>query len=306
MPYLTPQRFREMGFGIDISELDDVELASLCAQASAVVDSYCNVPRIPQKHDFLGGTITGEKHTWRMPFGPFDVGQRRVYLFHKPITSVTQFRIYVTNTQYVEIAPTELMINETEGYFEVVSLVITSSGLFNALIIPNVGLATPIASTSYTYGWDFTVTDEELTCSDGQTWRAQNQFWFTDVARAPVVKKNGVAQSSGYTVDSTEGTVVFDTNLLATDRVTVSYHHKLPSDIQFGTGHIVAYLHGEAELHARGLAHLSSLRVAEVEMKTQTLAHRAEVKSLSQNLDILVPEAALLLGGYAADYLTVR
>lgn len=304
MSYLTPQRFREMGFGIDISELDDAELASLIAQASSVVDTYCNVPRIPQKHDFRGGTITGEQHAWRYPTTPFEVGQRRYYPYHWPILSITQFRIYVTNTQYVEIAPTELMINNTERYAEVVSLAITSSGLFNALIVPNVGLATPIAKCSYTYGWDFLVENEDLVCTDGQTWRAQNQYWFTDTDRAPVIKKNGAVQTTGYTVDATEGTVVFDANLLATDSVTATYHHKLPADLQFGTGHIVAHLHGQAELHSRGMAHLTKLRVAEIEMERDL--PRSMPMSLTQNLDILVPEAALLLGSYRADHITVR
>jgi hypothetical protein len=292
-----------MGFGIDISELDDAEVSSLIAQASSVVDAYCNVPRIPQKHDFRGGTITGEQHAWRYPTNPFEIGQRRYYPFHWPVVSISQFRIYVTNTQYVEIAPTELMINNTERYFEVVSLAITSSGLFNALIVPNVGLATPIARCSYTYGWDFTVTDEELSCSDGQTWRAQNQFWFTDTDRAPVIKKNGAVQSSGYTVNANEGSVVFADNLVATDSVTATYHHKLPSDLQYGTGHIVAYLHGQAELHSRGMAHLNRLRVAEVEMTRQNLPATG---SLAENLDILIPEASLLLSSYRTDFLTVR
>lgn len=307
--YLTPARFREMGFGIDVSELDDNEIQSLATQASAIVDAYCNVPRIPQKHDFRGGSITDEAHTWRMPWGPFDVGQRRMYLYHWPIIAISSFRIYVTNTQYVEIAPTELMVNNTERYFEVVSLAITSSGLFNALIIPNVGLATPLAKTSYTYGWDFTCTDETLICTDGQTWRAQNQFWHTDASRTPVIKKNGVVVSNTpvvqYTVDAVEGTVVFTENLLASDTVTATYHHKLPWEIQYGTGHVMAHLHGQAEFHARGMAHLRRLRVAEVEMETQA-DHGRSVKSLTENLDILIPEAALLLGGFRADNLTVR
>lgn len=301
--YLTPQRFREMGFGIDVSELDDAELQALAVGASAVVDAYCNVPRLPQKHDFRGGTITGEQHQWRIPWGPTDIGQRRMYLFHGPIQTVTRFRIYVTNTQYLEILPSELMINQTERYFEVVSLAITSQGLFNALIIPNVGLATPVAKTDYTYGWDFTVVDENMVCSDGQTWRAQNQWWFTDTDRAPVIKKNGAVQSSGYTVDANEGTVVFTDNLLATDTVTATYHHKLPWEVQFGTGHIMAYLHGQAELHARGMAHLNRLKVAEVEMSRATPTN---MDSLAQMLNTLVPEAALLLGAYAADNLAVR
>lgn len=304
MPYLTPQRFREMGFGIDISELDDTELAALIAQATAVVNSYCNVPRMPQMHDFRGGVITGEQHVWRVPYGPFEMGQRKYYPFHWPILEVLDFKIKVTNTQWVSIAPEHVIINNSARYWEVVSLALTGVGLFNALIIPNVGLADPIGESSYRYGWDFTVEDEDLTCSDGQTWRAQNQYWFTDDARKPVVKKNGVVVDSGFTVDATEGTVVFDQNLLATDTVTATYHHRLPSDIQFGTGHIVAHLHGEAELHARGMAHLTRLRVAEVDMEKDL--RRSVPKSLVDNLDTLVPEAALLLGAYRNDHITVR
>jgi len=293
-----------MGFGIDTSELDNTELLSLVNQATTVVNAYCNVPRIPQMHDFRGGTITNETHTWRYPVNSLDIGQRREYLFHWPILAISNFRIYVTNTQYIEIAPTELMINNTERYFEIVSLAITSFGLFNALIVPNVYLASPLAKTSYTYGWDFTSTDEYLSCTDGQTWRAQNQFWFTDTGREPVIKKNGAVVTTGFTVDAAEGTVVFTDNLLATDTVSATYHHKLPTDIQYGTAHIVAYLHGQSELQARGMAHLTKLRVAEVEMEKDL--RRGGAKGLVENLNMLVPEAALLLGGYAADHLTVR
>jgi len=302
--YITPQRFREMGYGIDISELDDTELLSLCKQASAVVDAYCNVPRIPQKHDFRGGTITQETHTWGYPQTPFDIGRRRQYLFHYPILAIQQFRIYVTNTQYINIAPTELMINPTERYFEVVSLAMTGAGLFNALIIPNVALAVPLAKTSYTYGWDFTETDEEMTCADGQTWRAQNQFWHVDTGREPVIKVNGTVVTTGYTVDANEGAVVFNENLLATDTATATYHYKLPSDIQYGTGHIVAHLHGQAELQSRGMAHLTRLRVAEVDMERDL--RRSFPTSLIAGLDNEVPEAALLLGAYRADNITIR
>lgn len=304
MAYLTPQRFRDMGLGIDISELNDAELRSLIAQATTIVNAYCNVPRIPQPHDFKGGVITNERHVWRYPVTPFEIGQRRFYPFHWPIISVESFRIYVTNTQYVQIQPTELMINNTDRYFEVVSLALTSTGLFNALIIPNVGLATPVAATDYTYGWDVLETDEYLDCTDGQTWRAQNQFWFTDSPRAPVIKKNGSIVTTAFTLDPTEGTVVFDAQLAASDEVSATYHHKLPSDIQFGTGHIAAYLHGQAELHSRGMAHLTKLRVAEVEMERDL--PRVMPANVIQNLDVLIPEAAIFLSSFRDDHMTVR
>jgi hypothetical protein len=305
--YLTPARFREMGFGIDISELDDAELAALIAQATSVVDAYCNVPRIPQKHDFRGGVIKKEQHSWAMPEHSMDYGQRRMYPFHWPILQITDFKIYVTNSQYVEIAPSELFINNSERWFEIVSYAVTSIGMFGALIVPNIGLATPVAKVGYTYGWSLYSADEYLIAGDGQTWRSQNQFWHStdDVegdARTPVIRKNGVVESSGFTIDYTEGTIVFDDNLSATDTVSADYYYKLPNELQYGTGHIVAHLHGQAELHARGMAHLTQLKVAEVEMRRDTPGG----KSLSENLDILIPEAALLLSGFKADNMTVR
>jgi len=300
--YLTPQRFRTMGFGIDISELDDAELQSLIAQATMVVDAYCNVPRLPQRHDFRGGAITGEQHAWRYPQTPFEIGQRRYYPWHWPIVSIEKFRIYVTNTQYVEIAPTELMINNSERYLEVVSLAITSSGLFNALIVPNVGLATPIAKCDYTYGWDFEESAELLMNTDGQTYRAQNQYWRT--TPAPEIKKNGTAITTGFAVDLDEGAVIFDAQLAASDTITASYHHKLPPEIQYGCGYIVAYLHGKAELQARGMGGLTLLKVAEVTLERDL--PRGMPANLMQNLDILVPEAALLLGAFRDDNFTVR
>ena len=217
--YLTTARFREMGFGVDVTEINDRELSALIAQASSVVDAYCNVPRIPQKHDFRGGSITGEQHSWKMPEHSLDYGQRRMYPFHWPILQINQFRIYVTNSQYVEIAPSELFINNSERWFEIVSYAVTSIGMFGAMIVPNIGLATPVAKVDYDYGWDFTVTDEPLTHSDGQTWRAQNQYWHStaDVegnSRAPVIKKNGSTISTGFTIDYDEGTIVLDDNRL--------------------------------------------------------------------------------------------
>lgn len=304
--YLTPARFREMGFGIDVSEIEDETLTALLAQASATVDAYCNVPRIPQEHDFRGGTITKESHTWRLPETSLDYGQRRMYPYHWPILQINDFKIYVTNTQYVEIDPTELFINNSERWFEIVSYAVTHVGTFGAFIVPNIGLATPVAKVGYDYGWDFLVTDETLTYSDGQTWRAQNQWWHStdDVdgdSRDPIVKKNGVVETTGFTIDHDEGTVVFDANLEATDVVKVTYHHKLPRGIQFGTGHIVAYLHGQAEIHARGMAHLTQLKVAEVTMRRDTMSG-----TLAENLDALVPEAAIQLSAYRQDFLTVR
>ena len=299
--YLTAAKFRTMAFGTDVSELSDLELESLCAQASMMVDVYCNASRIPQQHDFKGGAITGEEHSWRYPFGPFDIGQRRLYPYHWPILSIERFRIYVTRTQFVEIAPTELVINNTERFMEVVSLALTSSGLFNALIVPNVGLATPKCIVDYHYGWEnLSSTDEVILPTDARLWRAENQFWYA--TPAPEVKMDGTVQTTGYTVDLNEGTVVFDTEPDADAIVSVSYHYRLPREVMFATGRIAADLHGEAELAAKGMTHLNQIALGE--MKLVRTAPRAGFDA--SDLAVFSPQAARYLSAYRLDGITVR
>lgn len=298
--YLTPERYKTMGFGIDLTDVEDFELAALCQQASAIINAYCLVPRIPQVHDFKGGSITREQHAWRYPSTPFDIGQRRAWPYHWPILAVSQFRIKVTNTQYVEIAPTELFINNSDRYLEVVSLAITSSGLFNALIVPNVGLATPVVEIDYTYGWDFTATDEIVYATDGLLYRTANQFW----AATPtaVVKRNGTPITSGFALDSTEGTIVFDSPNAATDVISITYHYRLPAEIAQAAGFIVTHLHGEAELRAKGMENVRRLTVAEV-----TIERASEPSNINaQNLSYYAPEASALLATYRFDHVTAR
>lgn len=297
--YVTAQKWRTMAFGTDASELDDLELEALCQQASLMVDTHCNVPRIPQYHDFKGGTITGEQHHWRYPFGDFDIGQRRVYPYHWPIKTVGRLRIYVTRTQYVEIASADMVINNQERYIEVVSLALTSSGLFNALIVPNVGLATPIAYVDYTYGWDFGVVGEILLATDAALWRAENQFW--DTTPTPVVYVNGSAQTRDYSVDYTEGTVAFSAMPAVGAVVTVDYHHRLPREIMYGAGWVVADLHGEAELHAKGMAHLNQIKLGELTI-TRT-APRAAVDG--SDLASFSPRASSYLASFKNDHIAV-
>jgi len=312
--YLSPARFKKMGFGIDVSELDDDALAALSAQATVWVNAYCLVPRLPQMHDFRGGTVVGEQHSWRYPETPFDVGQRKAYPFHWPIKRISQFRIYVTNTQYVNIAPTELFLNNSLRYMEVVSLAITSSGLYNALIIPNIGLATPVVRLGYDYGWDLYESGEMLQPYDGQTWGAQNQWWYSDyeandvygekVGGPPVITVNGSVVTTGFTVNYDEGTVVFDVEPAAGTIVQAAYHYKLPGDIQYAAGHIMAWLHTEAEQHSRGMAHLDSLEIGEVKMKRPRVFAPSEKNP--PDLETLIPEAAALLYTYRFDGVSVR
>jgi len=289
--YLTVERYRTMRYGSDLDH-DDIDLASVMERASSLVDAYCGVPMRPAKHDFRGGTIVEEEQRWRVPEAPYVNAQRRFYPFHGPVTSIQQFRIYITNTQYVEIAPSEFFINNTERYIELVSLALSAYGIFGSLVIPNLGLTTPVARVDYTYGWDFTSADEPLYSSDGQTFRSQNNWWKS--SPVPVVKVNGATQSSGYAVDYTEGAVVFEANPAESASITATYHYKLPPEIRDATGYIATHVLEESHVIARGLHGIERMTVAEV-----TIQKERTPGSAKQYIQNVAPEAALLLDDFS-------
>ena len=78
MLYLTPERFRTMGVGSDLDNIEEWELRSILQSASRSVDAYCNVPILPQRFIFRGGTMTDEDH--EMVYN-----SRRVRLRARPI-----------------------------------------------------------------------------------------------------------------------------------------------------------------------------------------------------------------------------
>ena len=289
--YVTPEKFRTMGFGLDLSEIEDFELASILDRAGGLAESYCGVSMIPVKHSFFGGEILAdnpEQHSWRIPENSFDIGQRRIYPYHWPIREVTLFRIYVTNTQYVEIAPSEIFINNTDRYIEVISLAFTGVGLFGA-ILPSLGLMKPVAKIAYTYGHSFAQPEERLYPTDARTYRALNQHWLA--SPAPVVEVNGVVQSSGFTVDRTEGTVIFDAPQAVGAVVTVAYSFALEPNVRDGVGALGAHLLGERELAAKAMSGLQSIKVGEVTIT------RATPKLTVDNIDTVCPPAASFLAG---------
>lgn len=254
--YLTPSRYRAAGYGIDIPD-DDAEVRAILNRASALIDAYCGVPLIPSRHSFSGGTITAEQHPWLLG-SPTWNGTRRIYPVHAPLKDVTSFVVKFTNLYQVEIQPENLYVNHMEGWAEVVSLAAVVSGMYPVGI--NFGLYTPVAEIGYTYGYEFPVVGEKLYAVDGRTYQGGRGFWEAD----PVIYLNGVEQTTGFTLDLTEGEVIFDDTLAADDIVTADYTYTLPDAIVEATGITATHLLGEAKLSAKGMTGLSSIKVAEV------------------------------------------
>jgi hypothetical protein len=264
-PYVTPDRFRTMGFGIDLDGIDEVELRSILGRSSDRVNQIASAPGLPQPHDFRGGAITDESHIWRMGDGISVPMQRSIFLWHTPIVSVQSLRIRLTNTQGITFSASELMVFPDS--VEIVSLAMTSVGMFGAYIVPEVGLDKPRVVASYTYGQLTPIVKQRLEPTDGRTFRAQDQWWDRS---SPVVVYDAAdaeVSSSDYTIDYDEGCIVFDDNQAADARYSASFVSKLPAGIATATGTLAAEKLGDREMRQRGMTGLRAIRVGEIALE---------------------------------------
>lgn len=284
MEYLTPAKLRRMGLGTAFST-DDVALTSLIRIASGLANRACAAPRA---HDFRGGTVLNEQHDWDVG-NDHIMGQRRIWPYHRPVKAVTRFQIRVTQggAGVVDFPTAQIYLNGQENYLELVSLSLTTASVYAAGLIPNIGLARPVAELDYTYGWADPITDEELATTSGNTdWFADEQFWSDD----PVtVKVAGVAVTSGFTVNRNEGSIHFVSPVVGGD-VTASFITRLPNAIAEATALIAADVAAQSRLNQAGLQGLSGLRVLEVEMRQSKSAGLSNVP--------INPAAAMLLEPY--------
>lgn len=285
LTYMTPERYRVAGKGIDLSGYEDVELASVLSNATTMVNAHCAVPRLPQLHSFAGGEIVGERHTWA--FGNEVMpSRRRFYPWHKPVREITGFRILLTEGQYIEIDPANLFINNSEGYVEVVALAM-GVGVFP--VVANLSLNQPVAEMDYTYGYSFQVQGETLYETDADIFRAQHQFW----SGTPTIYLNGSDETANFEVDAIEGTARTLNQLTATDVVTADYSYTLPDNIAAATAVIATDLLSESNLARKGMSGLLEIQVAEVRLRRPT-----PTALLTREQPPISREAITLLDGY--------
>lgn len=281
--YLTPNRYRLMALGIDLSAKSDAELGALIGSASAEVNRHCAAP---MGHDFRGGTVTREEHLWdvgnthRRPSG-------RLWPKHgmgiMEITTCSQIDIYTTKVNYVRFTPDNIFWNSRLGYVEPIAAPITTA-LFTS--IPPWLLTSPVAYIDYTYAREYTETDEQLYPLGGKTYQALNQFWTDD----PVTVKVDGATVTAYTLNRVEGQVIFTDVVDSGSEVTVSYTHKMDFAIAMATAIVVTDMLGYSNINASGLGGLSGIKVEEIELRQSS-------KAGYNNLD-LHPAAKKFLGSF--------
>ena len=289
MLYLTPNRYRTLGTGVDLSETDDAELRAILTNASLMANRAAHAPI---NYSFLGGTVVNEEHQWQTG-NVYKRPSGRLWPFNRPIREVSGVRINVTRTNYIDFADDQLFTQTDLGYTEPVAAPSTTA-LFTS--VPPWLLTSPVAYVNYTYGWQFDVVDEPMASYSGYL-QADNQFWFSE--EDVVLKKNGATVlAADYTVDYTEGTIVPDATWTDSDEFLVSYSYKLPPDVRTAVQLIATDLVAQHHIAAAGLIGLSGIKVEEVELRQSSKVNFA-VTPVS-------PAAQAYLGPYAAMFTSMR
>jgi len=295
-PYLTAKRFAATGgFGIDTSSLTTAQLRGTLQRATTTVNQWCNAAQVPQPFDFRGGAVTDEQHLFPIP-SPLipNPGSRRVFVYQRPLRTVTAFAIQFTTTYQITLdAASDIFINATEGWCEIIASQPTIIGY------PPIGywygLYQPIAKVSYTYGHQIAVTDDGCEGSSPTTFWASYGQW--DATAAIEVQVNGVVvDSADYSTNAADGSITFVTAPAVGAEVTASYTTTLPDAISQATGLIAVDQIARSRIAARGMIGLSNIKVAEISM---TMAQAGQGRYVTRN-GVSIPEsAAALLGAFA-------
>lgn len=143
--YVTADEYATAGEGVDLSVLEPGELERVLKRASLYAEGYIGYPLrlFPN---------VAEQHTWK---GPSERNRpmTRVYLNRMPIVELDVFRVRVSNTQYADFKPTDIVVNNGQAYIEVLSYAVASFTLIGA--VENLGLVANIVEVGYVSGFPF-------------------------------------------------------------------------------------------------------------------------------------------------------
>lgn len=262
MKYLTVEQYKRYGSGIQIGDATDMNLALMIGRAEAGIDGHMGF-------DLKRGGF--EPHQVMIQ-QPFEQRTRKSFgpNYFIPVRQVTRYRIQVSNIGtagagfFANISPNDCVINNDGGYIEIVPLQAVTYSLSPVLI--ELGLNPPIIEMDCEVGYYIPIFGETL-INDGnnQTYYATSGFWATTYDQAlatqpnqlpaipPVVYVNGVAQTSGYTVNAVEGSVTFTAMQTPTAIVTCDYTKTIPDIVTEACVTQVDWLLSQRNLNKLGL-----------------------------------------------------
>lgn len=262
--YVTVERFKTLGHGIDLTDVQDYEIAAKLDAAAGRIHAITAAPQEPQPHDFRGGTITAEQHLWNLGDGQSRAPSRSLWVRHYPLISVSALQIDLTNNRYITIAEDERYL--TRRTIEIVSLAMTANGIFGAAVLPEIGLLNPQWKATYVYGRLIPMTGATLERITTTTYRAIDQWWDSTATTTIYADGSPVSPAS---IDYDEGLVTFAADPGETVKVTADYTTKLPRNIALAESILAVEALGDRENRARGMSGLQAIRVGEISLEAQ-------------------------------------
>lgn len=273
--YLTPGQFRSFdvglpGIGIPANTgVQDTTIARMIARAESDIDAEMGFPL------HLGGGGF-EPHTVQVYQPPFDMRTRkiRVPLFPLTVRNVLRYRIQISNVSssssaglYADVSKFDAIVNDTLGYIEIVPLQLTYSGL---AAIWSLGLDPPIDNVDLDMGFYLQALGDTLfldtTDSSNKTYRALRTFWASTYNLAihlqpltlppvpPNVYVGGTLQAANtYTVNYSEGQVVFNSAPGTAAVVTADYTYTIPDQVRDACLDQAVWLLGQRQLNLMGV-----------------------------------------------------
>lgn len=208
----------------------------------------------------------------------------RVPLSPVPVRRAVRYQIQVSNLSnsgtgfMAAIQPNDVAYNTFDDYVEIVPLQSITYSLTPVLM--QLGLRPPIVQMDIEFGYFLGVTGETLIDSgDHKTYYAARGFWATSYTQAasiqpntlpaipPVIYKNGVVQSAGFTTNTTEGTVTFSVANSASDVISADYTYQIPDNVRDATIHQTTYLLGQRALNKIGAQGLEWMRSGDQQIR---------------------------------------
>ena len=263
--YLTVGQYKSFDTGMTLP--NDLTLAHVISQAESDIDDHMGFDPL------LGGFEPHSawfQHQWdqqrlRTPF-PNEV---------VPLRLIDRYRIQVSNIStsgagfFATINPGDCVLNEFEDYIEIVPLQAITYAL--SPVILQLGLRKPIVQVDAELGFYLPQLGEVLYTTDSLTYQSTRAYWASSYSQAlstqpntlppvpPVVYKNGVVQSSGFSINYTEGLVVFSAAQGAAV-ITADYTYQIPDRVRDCAIIQTNYLLGQRDLNKLGMQGVEQVR----------------------------------------------
>lgn len=274
--YLSLGQYKRISDGISLTNVSDMKLANMVNRAETLIDAHMGFDA--KRGGFEPHDITVQHPFKQETLKSFDP-QPPV-----PMRVITRYRIQVSNLSttgagfFANISPNDCVINNDGQYVEIVPLQAVTYSLSPILI--QLGLKPPIVEMDCTLGYYLPVWGDILIDNgDHLTYYGIEGFWASTYTLAlhlqpatlpaipAVIYVNGVVQTSGYTVNYAEGSVVFNSARSSTDVVTADYTKTIPPQVREATVIQTSWQLAQANLNQLGMLGLEAARTGDQDIR---------------------------------------